>query len=188
MAAMSRTDLPVAARRKFYCFIDEWHNFVTPRMTEYFAEARKYSLGLIAANQHLNQVSGELVQAVLGNAGTIQCFRVGPQDALMLAATMGEPQLAARLTTLDNYRSMLWMPVRGKSLPPFPVNTDLPPPADARHGETLAKVIRRSRAGYARPRQEVLEQIQRTFLTNEEKLARTRNRDGLEALFKNLSD
>jgi len=49
------------------------------------AELRKYGVGLNLAHQHLHQPEPEVRHAVLGNAGTLIAFRVGPEDAGVLA-------------------------------------------------------------------------------------------------------
>jgi hypothetical protein len=50
-----------------------------------YSEARKYALSITAANQHSSQLSERVRDTILGNAGTIAAFRVGPDDADLLA-------------------------------------------------------------------------------------------------------
>jgi hypothetical protein len=45
MAAMSRQQFPAAERRDFWCYMDEFQNFITPSMSEILAGARKYRVG-----------------------------------------------------------------------------------------------------------------------------------------------
>jgi len=49
------------------------------------AELRKYGVGLNLAHQHLHQLEPEVRHALLGNAGTLIAFRVGPEGAGVLA-------------------------------------------------------------------------------------------------------
>ena len=49
------------------------------------SELRKYGVGLVLAHQYLHQLEPDIQHAVLGNAGTIISFRVGPEDATILA-------------------------------------------------------------------------------------------------------
>jgi len=49
------------------------------------SELRKYGVGLILAHQYMNQLDPDIRHAVLGNAGSIISFRVGPEDATILA-------------------------------------------------------------------------------------------------------
>jgi type IV secretory pathway TraG/TraD family ATPase VirD4 len=49
------------------------------------SELRKYGVGLTLAHQHLHQLERDIRHAVLGNAGTLISFRVGAEDAPLLA-------------------------------------------------------------------------------------------------------
>ncbi len=90
MAAMSRADLPQEERTDFYLYIDEFQNFVTDSISTILSEARKYRLNLIIAHQYMGQLIDEkgrddIRKAVLGNAGTMAAFRVGPEDVEILS-------------------------------------------------------------------------------------------------------
>lgn len=85
--AMSRQDLGVHERQPYFLYIDEFHHFVTPSMALLLSGARKYALGLTLAHQDMKQLHArdpEVASAVLSNAGTRICFRVGDQDARSL--------------------------------------------------------------------------------------------------------
>ncbi len=88
MAAMSRADMPEEERKDFYMYVDEFQNFATETFGEILSEARKYRLALIMAHQFIAQIGGQskwdkpsIKDAVFGNAGTIQSFKVGADDA-----------------------------------------------------------------------------------------------------------
>lgn len=85
--AMARQRQTASNRRDFWLYIDEFHNFITPSMAEILSGARKYRLGLTLAHQELRQMQkdSEVGSAVLSNAGTRICFRVGDDDAKKLA-------------------------------------------------------------------------------------------------------
>ncbi|WP_395746698.1 type IV secretory system conjugative DNA transfer family protein [Prosthecobacter sp.] len=85
--AMSRARIPESQRRPFYCYIDEFHHFITPSLTEVLSGARKYGLGLVLAHQELKQLDRDkdVGSAVLSNAFTRVVFRVGDSDARALA-------------------------------------------------------------------------------------------------------
>ena len=85
--AMSRARVPEAKRRPFYCYIDEFHHFITPSLTEILSGARKYGLGLVLAHQDLKQLDKDkdVSSSVLSNAFTRIAFRVGDSDARSLA-------------------------------------------------------------------------------------------------------
>ena len=85
MAAFSRSDIPQDQRRPFHLYIDEFQNYATDSFSVMLSEARKYGLSLVMAHQTLAQVSSELRNLVLGNTGIQVYFRVGHQDAQVLA-------------------------------------------------------------------------------------------------------
>ncbi|MFH0856488.1 MAG: type IV secretion system DNA-binding domain-containing protein [bacterium] len=85
MAALSRASLPEEQRHDFYLYIDEFQNYVTDSIATILAEARKYRLNLIMGHQYISQLvknqDTKVRDAVFGNAGTMACFRIGPEDA-----------------------------------------------------------------------------------------------------------
>jgi hypothetical protein len=83
-AAMSRQETKASDRRKFYLYIDEFHNLITPSMAAILSGARKYNLGLILAHQELRQLWSrdmDVASAVIANPCTRICFRLGGFDA-----------------------------------------------------------------------------------------------------------
>jgi predicted DNA-binding transcriptional regulator AlpA len=85
---MSRQDEDAHRRVPFYLYMDEFHHFVTPSIAAILSGARKYGLGLLLSHQEVRQLknrSEEVLSAVLGNVYTRVVFRVGEQDAKMLA-------------------------------------------------------------------------------------------------------
>jgi hypothetical protein len=119
MAAMSRADVPVEARRDFYHYVDEFQNFATPDFAVILSEARKYRLGLCVANQFIGQVEEEVKNAVFGNVGTIVAFRVGVTDANYLqhefTPTFGEDDLL----NVERYHAYVKTTVNNEPVPPF---------------------------------------------------------------------
>lgn len=86
-AAMARERQAEGERRPFFLYLDEFHHFTTPSIAALLSGARKYRLGLILAHQELRQLAEhDIRSAVLANAGTRICFRVGDEDARTLAA------------------------------------------------------------------------------------------------------
>lgn len=86
--AMSRQDIAEGDRRPFYLYIDEFHHFVTESMASILSGARKYRLGLVLAHQDLRQLqsrSADVMASVMANPCTRVCFRVGDEDARLLA-------------------------------------------------------------------------------------------------------
>ena len=85
--ALSRQSLAEADRRPFYLVMDEFQHFVTPSMATLLTGARKYRVGLVLAHQELRQLwnqDRDVAGAVLANAATRICFRVGDDDAKKL--------------------------------------------------------------------------------------------------------
>jgi type IV secretory pathway TraG/TraD family ATPase VirD4 len=85
LAAFSRADSDPASRRPFFLYLDEFQNFTTLMIANMMSELRKYGVGLVLAHQYMHQLEPDIRHAVLGNAGTIISFRVGPEDAAILA-------------------------------------------------------------------------------------------------------
>ena len=52
---------------------------------EILSEARKYRLNMTIAHQYIGQLSDLVRKTVFGNVGTIVNFRVGAEDAVILA-------------------------------------------------------------------------------------------------------
>ena len=169
-AGLARAPLPEARRRPFHLYVDEFQNFSTETVSDMLAEARKFGLRLVLANQSLQQINqyagpgmgrtggGGVLPAVLGNAGTLVVFRTGPLDAPHLVPFV-EPGFRGRdLQELPDYHAVVRLLVHGRPFPPFALRTFPPAPAEGR--VRCARAIRRlSRARYARPRPEVEAEI-----------------------------
>ena len=162
MAAMSRQRMPAAQRRDFWCYMDEFQNFITPSMAEILAGARKYRLGLILAHQELRhlETDRDVASAVLSNCHTRVVFKVGDADARALDSgfthfeardlmNLGVGEAVCRVERSD-YDFNLRVPQ--------PVSLD---EADAE--ATRQAVIAASRASYARPRSEVEAELLRKW-------------------------
>src|SRR5262249_41522908 len=83
MARQAKTE-----RKDFYLYIDEFQNFITPSMSAILSGARKYHVGMILAHQDMQQLmkyDSELASAIVSNAGTRICFRLGDTDAKRFA-------------------------------------------------------------------------------------------------------
>jgi len=84
-AAMERADTPEEERTDFYLYVDEFQNFATDTFAEILSEARKYRLNLTLAHQYMGQLSDVVRKTVFGNVGSMISFRVGAEDAVILA-------------------------------------------------------------------------------------------------------
>jgi hypothetical protein len=159
-AAEARRNIPEEERRDFTLYVDEFQNFATDSFASILSEARKWRLSLVAANQHVAQLSQELQHAVFGNAGTIVAFRVGAIDAPMLAAELGM-ESPHTLRETNNFRAWLRLMREGTPLEPHLIET-LPP--EPPRNNRFHKVIARSRSRHMIPRSIVEAQIKASFL------------------------
>jgi len=82
--AMRRASLPKHERTPFYLYIDEAHSFLSSSFATMLSEVRKYGIGLFLTHQHLEQLENDVRDAILGNVGTIICFRLGLNDAKVM--------------------------------------------------------------------------------------------------------
>ncbi|WP_348048253.1 DUF87 domain-containing protein [Mucilaginibacter sp.] len=79
--AMRRAILPVSERMPFYLYIDEAHGFISSTFASMLSQIRKFGVGVFLTHQYLDQLEPETKSAILGNVGTIICFRLGLSDA-----------------------------------------------------------------------------------------------------------
>jgi hypothetical protein len=125
LAALSRAD--GKARRPFFVYVDEFQSFTTLMISNMLPELRQYGVGMTLANQHLHQVEPDIRSAVLGNAGTLICFRVGAEDAPYLAREL-QPRFGVEdLLNLPNHSIYLRLMVDGAPSPPFSATTQAAP-------------------------------------------------------------
>lgn len=117
-AAFTRHGLPELARRPFFLYVDEFQNLTTKSFAGLLAEARKYGLGLILANQHLNQTDPDVRDAIIGNVGTSIAYRLGTSDAGYFARFL-PPFTALDLQNQPNHRAVVLMTSKGERLTPF---------------------------------------------------------------------
>ncbi len=123
LAAFSRADSPAASRRPFHIYIDEFQNFTTLMLANMMSELRKYGVGLTLAHQHMHQLEPDIRHAVLGNAGTLISFRVGPEDAAILAKEFQPAFDTEDLLALPNRSIYLKLMIDGAPSKPFSART-----------------------------------------------------------------
>jgi hypothetical protein len=126
LAAFSRANVAEIARPPFNLYVDEFQNFTTLSFANMMAELRKYGVGLTLANQHLAQLDPAIRQAVLGNAATLISFRVGPDDAAVLAREFQPTFGVEDLINLPNYRFYLKLMIDGTPSRPFSATVSRP--------------------------------------------------------------
>jgi len=121
-AAMARARLPSNERRLTRVILDEFQTYGAHGiLSEAMAEVRKYGLSVILANQSVAQIDGrgtDVAHAILGNAGNLVAFRVGPKDAAMIAEWLGPEVSPQALMRLPNHTCMARLLRNGVPLPP----------------------------------------------------------------------
>jgi hypothetical protein len=83
-SAMARQQQMAASRIPFFCYMDEFHHFVTPSMATILSGARKYGLGLICVHQDMRQLErtdNDIASSLMSNVATRICFRLSDTDA-----------------------------------------------------------------------------------------------------------
>jgi DNA helicase HerA-like ATPase len=118
-AAFSRVDTEEEKRIPFMVYLDEFHNFTTLSLIGMFSELRKFKVGLTLAYQYLYQLDDAVRKAVFGNVGTIISFRVGTEDAQVLAREMYPEIKMESFINLPNYSIYLKLMIEGKPSKPF---------------------------------------------------------------------
>ena len=163
LAAMERVDIPEQDRKDFYLYVDEFQNFATESFANILSEARKYRLNLVMAHQYISQLVDEgntyMRDAIFGNVGTMISFRIGAEDAELVAKEFEPVIFPYDLVNLPKYHVYLKLMINGVAGDAFSATT-LAPVSPAEDAEP-DKIIRVSRERYGRPRKKVEEKIAR---------------------------
>ena len=121
-AAFSRHDIPQHERRFFGCYVDEFASFSTDAFADVLAELRKYGCGWVMSAQTTSQISKPVLSAILGNVGSLFCFRVGAEDAPLLSRQLLDIT-PAELVNLPNHRAFVRLMVDGVQTKAFTAET-----------------------------------------------------------------
>jgi hypothetical protein len=119
LAAFSRAEARPQERKPFFVYLDEFHNFTTLMLANMMSELRKYGVGLTLAHQHMHQLEPDIRHAVLGNAATLISFRVGAEDAGLLAREFQPIFGVEDLINLANRDIYLKLMIDGTPSQPF---------------------------------------------------------------------
>lgn len=160
MAALGRADSYGQEHKPFYLYIDEFQNVTTPSIASILSEARKYKLSLTMAHQFLAQLDDDIKNAVMGNVGSMQVFRISSEDAKVMEPRVAPSFTAEDITKLDNRNAYMSLLVNGQPASPFNMVTadwdeDLPP----RNQEIIEPLKELSYMRYGRERAEVEAEI-----------------------------
>ena len=136
-AAEARRHMLEDERRDFALYVDEFQNFATESFATILSEARKWRLSLVAVNQHIAQLPEALRHAVFGNAGTVVAFRIGAQDAEIMAAELGLDN-PKTLRETKNYRAWVRLMWDGLPIDPRFIHMVEPPEVGGRFEQVVA--------------------------------------------------
>jgi hypothetical protein len=123
IAGLARADTVEDKRRDFFMYIDEFQTLMSLGLVNMAAELRKFSIGIIAVHQYLEQIEPELRAAMLGNVGTLIVFRVGASDAAKLVKELLPNLDPYDLTLLPNRSFWIRPLVGGQSVEAFTAET-----------------------------------------------------------------
>lgn len=135
--AMSRANIPEDQRRDFFLYVDEFQNFVTNTFADILSEARKYHLALIMAHQYIAQLDWwgsnniwestwgkkSVKDAVFGNVGTIQSFKIGAPDAEFLEKEYAPVLSGQDIIWISNFKTYLKLNINNATTRVFSLDT-----------------------------------------------------------------
>ena len=156
-AAMSRANIPAEQRTDFFLYVDEFQNYATEDFAVILAEARKYKLNLIVANQYIGQIDEDVKNAVFGNVGTMVSFRIGVQDANFLQHEFTPVFNETDLTNIEKFHVYIKTIVNNEPVPPFSMSLMKDMEAiEARMSPKLATMIKElSRLKYGKDKETI---------------------------------
>jgi len=136
LVGLSRSDMPEEKRSDFFIYGDEFQTYTTLAIANMLAELRKYGVGMVLANQYLEQLDPEVKSAILGNISSLVVFRVGASDGSVLGKELGDNFETQDLIALPNRNFFVRMLVKGQYADPFSAKTiEIKAPSNLR-GET----------------------------------------------------
>ncbi len=157
-AAMSRADMREEERKDFYFYVDEFQNFATDTFSEILSEARKYGLCLTIAHQYVGQLTDVIRKTVFGNVGSMVSFRVGAEDAVVLAEEYTPIFNVRDIINLGVREFYIKMSIDGELAEPFSARTMDMKFADL---DLSPRIIEESRKLYCAAREKVEEKLKK---------------------------
>lgn len=160
MAALARANIPESERNDFYLYVDEFQNFITDSIATILSEARKYKLNLTVAHQYINQLvekgDPKIRDAVLGNIGTLISFRIGVEDAEIIARQLAPVFSEYDLANIPRFNAYVRLLVDNSATRAFNISTYPPSAGDPALAEKIKSL---SRMKYGRARAEIHQEI-----------------------------
>lgn len=160
MAALSRVNVPEKERINFYLYIDEFQNFITDTISVILSEARKYRLCLTIAHQYIAQLvknnDTSIRDSVFGNAGTAVAFRIGPDDAEIVAKQFAPVFNEYDVINIPKFNAYIKLLIDNQNPPAFNLS---PYPPELGNKALAEKIKQLSRLKYGRDRSVVEKEI-----------------------------
>lgn len=166
IAALGRANLPEDQRPDFYLYLDEFQNFTTDSISTILSEARKYRLNLNLTHQFIQQLEDPIKEAVFGNVGTIVSYRIGVDDAEVMAQQFDPVFTEYDLLNLNRFTAYIRLLSKGTPLRPFSLTIPAPPVGGDAAGRDAIR--EHSRQTFGRSRVDVEEQIIERFQVGSE--------------------
>ncbi|MFA5126477.1 MAG: type IV secretion system DNA-binding domain-containing protein [Patescibacteria group bacterium] len=164
-AALSRADYTEEQRNDFYLYIDEFQNYTTDSIAIILSEARKYKLNLIIAHQYIAQLvknnDTKIRDAVFGNVGTIIAYRLGVEDAEVIAKQMAPVVTEYDLINMPKFTAYIKLLIDNANPPAFNFNPIRP---EKGNFELAAAIKQLSRLKYGRDRKTVEDEVQQRII------------------------
>ena len=166
-AALSRTNHKDKQTMKgFYLYVDEFQNLATKTFVNILSESRKYKLSLTITNQYIAQLPPYIIQGILGNVGTLISFRIGSEDAELLAREFSGIVSQNDLIGLPNWHTYIRLQSQGLVNAPFDMKPY--PPCRIEQPDPTEKIRTASRNRYGKNKDEVENEIQKMMEMIEE--------------------
>jgi len=151
-ATQRRAGIAPERRHPVVCYIDEFQDYLhlPTDLADVLAQTRGLGMALVASHQHLAQLTPTVRSAVLANARSRVCFRLGNEDAAVMARTTDLLD-AHDFQSLGKYEVYASLIADGQATP-FASGTTRPLPAVTSDPREIRAL---SRQRYGRPRKDV---------------------------------
>jgi hypothetical protein len=145
IAALGRANMPEEQRKDFYLYLDEFQNFTTDSIAVILSEARKYKLNLNITHQFIKQLDEKIKEAVFGNIGTVVSYRIGVEDAELLAKQFEPVFTEYDLVNLNRFTAAVRLLAHGTPQRSFSLQVPAPPSGgDVQAREAIRELSRQT--------------------------------------------
>lgn len=128
----------VSGRTSVHVFIDEFQSISKLGiLSTILSESAKFGLFLNIAHQNISQIPDDLFDGIIGNAGMIFAFRLGPDDGRTISKVMApdEEKWAKAIVRLPNWLCVVRMNPRGDSALAKTLTFEVPKVTDPIHSQ-----------------------------------------------------